>query len=183
MNIIVKGKNLEITPALRTYAEKKVSKLERFFNGDRLEMTAEVMMIIERESGIVEITLEVDGLLLRGEDQSQDMYGSIDGAIEKIERQIRKYKTKIHRKFQDAPRISELQPGEDDAGAPEEKNIPRVVKTKRFAIKPMSVEEAVMQMDLLGHDFYVFTNAYTEEVNVLYRRRDGDFGLIEPEYE
>lgn len=181
MKIIIQGKNLDITPALRSYAEKKVSKLERFFNGYGLEIIADVTLSIERELDIVEITLEVDGLLLRGEDHSEDMYAAIDRSVEKIERQIRKYKTKIQKRFQNAPRISELQ-AETSPTENEEKNIPRVVKTKRFAIKPMSLEEAIMQMDLLGHDFYVFTNADTDEVNVLYRRRDGNLGLIEPDY-
>jgi len=184
VRIIVKGKNIEVTPALRNYAEKKVTKLGKFFDGNR-DVLVEVTMRIERELEVVEITSQVDSLILRGEEHTEDMYASIDGAVDKIERQLKKYKTKLQRRFQDAPKISELAAGE---GAEEDKekqdeNDTVIVKTKRFAVKPMSVEEAVMQMDLLGHDFFVFSNADTEEVNVVYRRKDGRYGLIEPEFE
>jgi putative sigma-54 modulation protein len=124
----------------------------------------------------VEITLQVNGLLMRGEEQTEDMYASIDGAVEKVERQVRKFKTKYLNRVQ-GPKISELLPVQ------EEKNddVPRIVRTKRFALKPMSTDEAVMQMELLGHSFFVFRNATTQEVNVVYRRKDGNYGLIEPE--
>jgi len=177
MRIIVKGKNLEITPDLRNYAEKKVGKLSRFFEG-RPEILAEVMMRIEKEQDIVEITVQVDGILLRGEEKNEDLYASIDGAVEKIERQVRKHKTRLQNRFRNGPKLSELQSME--VHPDREKDTPRVVRTKRFAIKPMGVEEAIMQMDLLGHDFFVFTNAATNEINVVYRRKDGDYGLIEP---
>lgn len=182
MEITIKGKNVEVTKALRDYAEKKVSKIQRFFEGDMID--AQVTMGIEKGLHIVEVTMQINGLLLRGEEKTGDMYASVDGAVDKIERQIRKYKTRINRRLRqigthlveaaftpEGPEVAEE--AEDEA---------RIVRTKRFAIKPMSVQEAVMQMELLGHDFYVFSNAETEEVNVVYRRKDGNYGLIEPEF-
>lgn len=180
MEITVIGRNIAITDALRSYAEKKVAKLQKYF--ERGLMTGQVTMAVERGIHSVDITVAVDGLLLRGEEHTNDMYASIDGAIDNIDRQVKKYKTRINRKLrQEGNKIVEsavVTTGDAVQEAPE----PRVVKTKRFAVKPMSVEEAIMQMELLGHDFFVFTNDTTEEVNVVYRRKDGNYGLIEPEF-
>ncbi|NPV53956.1 MAG: ribosome-associated translation inhibitor RaiA [Firmicutes bacterium] len=188
MEITMKSKNIDLTPALRNYAEKKVAKIEKFFVGSLID--AQVMLDIERGFHIVDITLQVDGLLLKGEARTGDMYASIDEAVDKIARQIRKYKTRINRKLRQAGNeIVEAAlrewsgaAGPEPAAQEVEDEEPRIVKTKRFAVKPMSVEEAMMQMELLGHDFFVFSNAETEEVNVIYRRRDGNYGLIEPEF-
>ncbi|MCK9221479.1 MAG: ribosome-associated translation inhibitor RaiA [Limnochordia bacterium] len=180
MQIVVYGKNLEITPALRSYAEKKVSKVERFFE-ENLEISAEVTMSVQKELDIVETTVQVDGVLLRGESRTEDMYASIDESVDKIERQIKKYKTRLHKRLQDGVKLSKIV--SEDKAVANGMEMPKIVRTKRFAIKPMSVEEAAMQMDLLGHDFFVFANALSGEVNVVYRRRDGNYGLIEPEFE
>lgn len=174
MIINARGKNMEITPALQDYLEKRLSKLDKFFTG---EMEAQVTLSVVKDSQSVEVTISMDGLLLRGEEATADMYASIDLVVDKLERQLRKYKTKINRKLRykglkeqyAAPRKSEEAPDE-----------PRVVRTKRFVMKPMPLEEAILQMDLLGHDFYVFTSADTNEINVVYRRKDGNYGLIEP---
>ena len=175
MNITVKGKNVEVTDALREYAEKKVSKVSKFF--EKSPVGAQVTLSTERGRHIVDITVQVNGLLLRGEEKSSDMYGSIDGAIEKIERQVHKFKTRINRRLHEENQVVLNPPP-----AHEEAAAPQIKRTKRFAIKPMSAEEAVMQMDLLGHDFYVFSNSDSEEVNVVYKRKDGHYGLIEPEF-
>lgn len=181
--VVVKGKNLEVTPALRGYAEKKLMKLAKFFDEPH-EPLVEVLMRVERELEIVEITLQVGGLLVRGEGKTEDMYASIDEAVDRIERQIRKNKTRIQKRSQDAPKLSEIatDPSANGDTYQKEATQPRVVRTKRFAIKPMSVDEAILQMELLGHDFFVFANGNTNEVNVLYKRRDGNYGLIEPEF-
>ncbi len=178
IRIVVKGKNLEVTDALRSYAEKKVAKLEKYIGSHR-EASAEVMLRIERGIHIAEVTLSVAGLILRGEGKTSDMYTSIDSCVERIERQFNKYKTRIQRRLQ-GPKIAEL----PVSGAVDEQPLsePRIVRTKRFPIKPMDVEEAIMQMELLGHDFYVFINSASEETNVVYKRRDGNYGVIEPEY-
>ena len=175
MEIKVHGKNLEVTKALQDYARKKAAKISKFFEQEPLEI--QVTMSVERETHIVDITVSVNGLLLRGEEKTGDMYASIDGAVNKIERQVHKYKTRINRRLREENRVVLPSP-EGVEEAPE----PKIVRTKRFAIKPMSVTEAVMQMDLLGHDFFVFFNADTEEVNVVYKRRGGNYGLIEPEF-
>lgn len=174
--MIVRGKNIDITPALKDYVEKRVGKITKYF--DQLgEITA--ILTVEKGRHIVEVTVPVNGMLLRGEEATADMYTSIDLVIEKLERQIEKHKTKIARKFRGnggfKGELVKATPG--DTG--EEFQL---VKTKRFAVKPMAVEEAILQMNLIHHDFYVFTNAETEEVNVLYRRKDGNYGLIEPEF-
>lgn len=178
MAIIVRGKNIDITPALRDYVEKRIGKVTKYF--DNLgEITA--VLTVQKGRHIVEVTVPVNGMLLRGEEATADMYTSIDLVIEKLERQIEKYKTRIARKFRNnggfkgelvASHTPEAEAGEEF----------QVVKTKRFAIKPMAVEEALLQMNLIHHDFYVFMNGDTEEVNVLYRRKDGNYGLIEPEF-
>lgn len=175
MKISTRGKNIELTGALKDYVEEKVGRIGKYFENASID--AQVSLGVEKERHQVEVTAFVDGLILRGEEETGDMYASIDGVVEKIERQIRKYKTRINRNLRDREEIPisfEGQSNEED----EIEN--RIVKVKRFAVKPMSVEEAVMQMNLLGHDFFVFTNAETDEFNVVYRRKDGNYGLIDP---
>ncbi len=179
MNINVRGKNIEATPALVDYAQKKLGKLEKHFDK---ATDVQVVLSVIREEHIIEVTLNLNGLILRGEESTGDMYASIDMVVDKLERQVKKYKTRMNKslRHRGMRTISEKHAAleaeerlEDDA--------PRVVRTKRFTLKPMSIEEAILQMDLLGHNFFVFTNAETEGVNVVYRRKDGDYGLIEPE--
>jgi putative sigma-54 modulation protein len=177
IRINVTGKNLEVTPALRSYAEKKVAKIEKYLN-DNQNASAEVMLRTERGVHIAEVTVNLSGIILRGEGKTSDMYTSIDACVDRIERQFNKFKTKIQKKLH-GPKIGELPTASQEE---ESKSGPKIVRTKRFALKPMDVEEAVMQMELLGHDFFVFTNAHTDDANVVYKRRDGNYGLIEPEY-
>ncbi|NLJ84096.1 MAG: ribosome-associated translation inhibitor RaiA [Halanaerobiaceae bacterium] len=193
MKVMIYGKNIDVTPALKSYVEEKVKKLGKYFheavNNDAQE--AYVSMEVERDRHIVEVTVYINGLILRGEEDSNDMYASIDGVIEKLERQVRKYKTRIKRRIKEKKR--EFKEGYKEERTEEvfkdmekeeyeDEYRPKVVRTKRFAIKPMDVEEAIMQMDLLGHDFFVFTNAETNRVNVVYKRKRGDYGLIEPTF-
>ncbi|MGI6605069.1 MAG: ribosome-associated translation inhibitor RaiA [Firmicutes bacterium] len=174
MRIIVRGKNVDVTPALREYVEKKVGKIAKLLD-DVTE--AVVTLVVERDRHMVEVTVPIGGRLLRGEVGSGDMYASIDLVMEKLEKQIEKYKTRLARKIKNG---NVLDIAAQHPGTRLETNEPRLVRTKRFPVKPMPVEEAVLQMNLLGHDFFVFRNADTEEVNVVYRRRDGNYGLIEP---
>lgn len=175
MKINVRGRNINITPALQEYVEKRLNRMEKYFNSP---VEAQVTLSVIRENHIVEVTISMDGLLIRGEEATLDMYASIDLVVDKLERQMRKYKTRINRKLRQKG-IKEL--NEKYFPAPvEEEDEPVVVKTKRFVIKPMPLEEAILQMNLLGHDFFVFNSADTEEINVLYRRKDGNYGLIEP---
>jgi len=176
LQVQVRGRNMEVTNALKEYVQKRVSKLERYLDGIA---EAQVTLTVEKGSHRVEVTIPINSMLLRGEETTQDMYASIDLVIEKLEKQIRKYKGKLFKRLGKA-----AAEGAGEAAAPVNQapeNGPQVVRTKRFAIKPMPVDEAILQMNLLGHSFFVFTNAETEQVNVLYRRKDGNYGLIEPE--
>lgn len=176
MAITVRGKNIDITPALKDYVEKRVGKITKYFDAHG-EIT--VILTVEKGRHIVEVTLPVNGMLLRGEEATNDMYTSIDLVIEKLEKQIEKYKTKLSRKLRGGLFKGELLPVTTETVETDEL---KVVKTKRFAVKPMNVEEAILQMNMINHDFYVFMNADSEDVNVIYRRKDGNYGLIEPEF-
>ncbi|MDN5344630.1 MAG: putative sigma-54 modulation protein [Clostridia bacterium] len=174
MEIVIRGKNLPVTDALRQYIEKRLGKMERYLEGvDEIQ----VNLAVSRESHVVEVTIPLNGYLLRGEEATGDMYGSVDLVVEKLEKQIAKYKTRLAKKLKNGT-LKDLVAANPEEATPE----PRLIRTKRFPIKPMPVDEAILQMNLLGHNFFVFSNAETEEVNVLYRRRDGNYGLIEPEY-
>jgi len=178
VRIIVRGKNLQVTDALRRYAEKRLSKLEKFL-GENVEV--QVTMSVARDRHIVEVTAVLDGYLLRGEEATGDMYSSIDLVLEKLEKQMEKYKTKLARRVKNNifREWAEANPAQEEVNEADDE--PKIVRTKRFPVKPMPVEEAILQMNLLGHNFFVFANAETEQVNVLYRRKDGNYGLIEPE--
>lgn len=177
VQVSVRGKNVEVTPALKEYVEKKLGRFQKYFYRP---LSAQVALAVERGRHVVEVTIPLDGYLLRGEESSEDAYASVDLVVEKLERQIHKFKTRINRKLRRDGQnqrgiVTEAVPDVADAG--EEQG---VVRVKRFPLKPMDVEEAILQMNLLGHDFFVFSNARTEEVNVVYRRRGGGYGLIEP---
>ncbi len=174
MNITVRGKNIELTDALKEYVEKRIGKLGKY-RGNAGEAT--VTLTVEKASHKVEVTIPVNGgMILRGEEATDDMYASIDLVCEKLEKQINKYKARFSKKQRTG--------GAKDVAAEALPDIEpaKIMRTKRFAIKPMPVDEAVMQMNLLGHTFFVFSNAETEEVNVVYKRKDGNYGLIEPEF-
>jgi putative sigma-54 modulation protein len=179
MKIIFKGKHIEVTDAMRNYIEKKLNKIERYFD-HILEVI--VTLSVEKSRQIIEVTLQTNRALIRAEEETDDMYTSIDKVADKLERQIKKYKEKYFQKPHPSTEKTGLANKEIDAEDSEQDKIAKIVKTKRFAIKPMSVEEAAMQMDLLGHNFFVFANDNTNKVNVLYKRKDGNFGLIEPEF-
>lgn len=186
--IRVQGKNLAVTGALRSYVEAKLARLPRRF--DQVQ-EAQVVLSVARDRSlgraqVVEITIWCDGVVLRAEEASEDMYASVDRAAGKLDRQIEKYRSRMiqKRRLDESRRRRRSQKSAEAAlrgGPVAEPSVPAVVRTKRFAMKPMTTEEAVFQMEMLGHAFFVFRQAGTEEINVLYRRRDGDYGLIEPE--
>ena len=177
MIIKITGKNVDISEALREQTYKKVGKLERYFNPDT---EAQVTMSVENYRHIVEVTIPFNGVVIRAEEETDDMYTSIDKVLDKLERQIHKHRTRLGKRVRNGA-FKNVSPIFSESVESEEGE-PKVVKTKRFALKPMLIDEAIMQMDLLGHSFFVFRNAETEEVNVLYKRKDGNYGLIEPEY-
>jgi putative sigma-54 modulation protein len=174
MKVIVTGRNLVITDAIREQVEKKLGKFDKMFKSD---IEAHATFSVQKNKHIVEVTIPLkDGAIFRAEGITDDMYMSIDEAVDRISRQMRKHKTKIERRFHagDSIRFEEIP---EPTETYKEQSI---VKTKRFGVKPMMPEEAVLQMELLGHDFFVFLNGDTEEINVVYKRKDGDFGIIEP---
>ena len=175
MAIIVRGKNLDITPALKDYVEKRVKKVTKYF-----DKTGDISVILKVEKGRhqVEVTVPVDGILLRGEESTPDMYASIDQVMDKIEKQIEKHKTKIAKKFRSGGFRSDVA---STVVIPEVEES-ELVRTKKFSVKPMDAEEAILQMNLLNHDFFMFLNIDSEQVNVVYRRKDGCYGLIEPQF-
>ncbi len=184
MNFIISGKNINVTAGLKDTIEQKLGKLERYFTP---ETEIHVTLSVEKERQKIEVTIPVKGGLIRSEQTSSDMYVSIDLVEEVIERQLRKYKNKLVAKSQGHPTASSAGNNfkkEFLEEATEETNDGeiKIVKTKRFGIKPMYPEDACIQMDLIGHSFFVFSNAETDEVNVVYKRKDGSFGLIEPDF-
>ena len=179
MTVNVRGRNIEITPSLKDYVVKRVGKVTKYFEAID-EITA--ILTVEKGRHIVEVTVPVNGILLRGEEATADMYASIDLVIEKLEKQISKYKTKLSRKLRQGSFKADEVPALNLGGEKDAADETKVVKTKRFAVKPMPVDEAIMQMNLINHDFFVFTNSDTEDVNVIYRRKDGNYGLIEPAF-
>ena len=175
MRYTITGRNIDVTPGLRAAIEEKIGKLERYFLPD-IEII--VTLSVQKDKQKIEVTIPVKGNIIRAEESSNDMYVSIDLVEEIIERQLRKYKNKLIDKKQSAQSFSDLFISEE--AEPEDEI--QIVKTKRFAMKPMDPEEACVQMELLGHNFYVFLNAETEEVNVVYKRKGQTYGLIEPEF-
>jgi len=176
MKLIYAGKGIEITGSLEDRLEKKLSKLERYFRDD-----VEAHIRLEQQKGarnICEITIAVNSLILRAEEVSQDMYQSIDGAVDKLNRQIRRYRTKLEKRL----RSGAFEPVADEI--PEAEVAPAdysVVRTKRFGVKPMSAEDAIAQMELLGHNFFIFKKEDDDQLCVLYRRNDDTYGLLIPE--
>ena len=173
----IRGENLEVTEAIRDYVVSKLEKIEKYFQADQ-ELDARVNLKVYREkTAKVEVTIPLGSITLRAEDLSQDMYGSIDLVTDKIERQIRKNKTKIERKNRNKVSTSKL--FTDALVEDLEVEQPKVVRSKQIDLKPMDLEEAILQMDLLGHDFFVYVDVEDETTNVIYRREDGDIGLLE----
>jgi putative sigma-54 modulation protein len=188
MQIILKGKNVEITDWLREYVEKKVNKLDRYLpdiNEARVELSTENTRS-SQDRQVAQLTVRSNGLILRAEERTDDMFAAIDAVIDKMHRQIARYKGKREDRWQgqgpargevDLPPLDE-EILEELAEAQER----RIVRVKRFVVSPMDEEEAIEQMELLGHDFFVFFNPNTGKLSILYRRRDDNYGLLEPEW-
>ena len=174
MRFIITGRNIDVTEGLRSAVEEKLGKLDRFFAP---ETEVNVTLSVEKERQKIEVTIPVKGNIIRSEQVSSDMYVSIDLVEEVIERQLKKYKNKIIDKHQNEAAFAkefidnDYEPTDDV----------KIIRTKRFGIKPMDPEEACVQMELLGHNFFVFCNAETDQVNVVYKRKGSTYGLIEPE--
>ncbi|MBQ1490853.1 MAG: ribosome-associated translation inhibitor RaiA [Blautia sp.] len=174
MKFIISGKNLTVSDELRSYVENKLGKLERYFKPDTDVI---VTLSVEKERQKIEVTIPVKGTVIRSEQTSNDMYVSIDLVEEIIERQLRKYKNKIVDKHQAA---GSFQPEFLQSDYAESEDI-KIIRSKKFDVKPMYPEDACLEMELLGHNFFVFMNAETDQVNVVYKRKAGTYGLLEPD--
>ncbi len=175
MKVTVIAKNIELTAALKEIVEKKISKLEKYFDSN---VEARATLSVQKNRHIIEVTIPFNGVILRGEEATSDMYKSLDLVEEKLERQIRKQKTRLSRRHSGSFKFAEL----NDSVSNIDEDEGKLVKVKKFGVKPMNSEEAILQMDLLGHNFFVFQDADTSKVNVVYKRKDGDYGLLEPEF-
>lgn len=177
MKFIISGRNIDITDGLRSAVEDKLGKLEKFFTDDT---EIHVTLSVEKERQKIEVTIPVKGNIIRSEQVSNDMYVSIDLVEEIIERQLRKYRKKIIDKKQNAGTFQQAFIEKDFED--ENTNEIKIIRTKKFGFKPMYPEDACVQMELLGHNFFVFYNAETDQVNVVYKRKGNTYGLIEPEF-
>ncbi len=175
MKFVIVGKNVEVTPGLRSAVEDKIGKLEKYFSP---EAEAHVTLSVEKERQKIEVTIPVKGSIIRSEQVSNDMYVSIDLVEEIIERQLKRYKNKLVDQKQSAGFFKQEF---IDKEYMDEEEI-KIIRSKKFDIKPMYPEDACIQMELLGHSFFVFCNAETDQINVVYKRKGNTYGLIEPEY-
>ena len=176
MKFIISGKNIEVTESIKAAIEEKLGRLDKYLVDDTV---VNVTLSVQKGRQKIEVTIPMKGHIIRAEEGSEDMYVSIDLVVDVIERQIRRYKTRLMNQKHDGTSFKqEFMEQEDEV---EDDEI-RIIRSKKFAIKPMDVEEACVQMELLGHDFFVFRNADTFEVNVAYKRKGNTYGLIEPEF-
>lgn len=175
MKVTVVAKNIELTNALKEIVEKKIRKLEKYFEGD---VSAKATLSVQKSRHTIEVTIPFNGVILRGEESTDDMYKSLDLVGDKLERQIRKQKTRLSRRNNGSVRFAEVK--DDDVNINDDDGT--LVKVKKFGVKPMNSEEAILQMDLLGHNFFVYQDADSSKVNVVYKRKDGNYGLLEPEF-
>lgn len=179
MQITVTGRHFEITDPLKQHIETKLNKLDRYLDG---LIDAHVVLSVEKHRHIAEINLQANGNLLRGVEEKHDMYLAVDTVIDKIERQVKRQKDKeADRKGRFAIKSTDMVPTQP-IDTEEFKTPPKVIRTQRMAIKPMSIDEAAMQLGLTKEDFLAFLNSETDQMNVMYKRRDGNYGLIEPEF-
>ena len=184
LNFNIRGENIEVTPAIREHVENKVSKLERYFtNGANAAANVNLKVYNDKQTK-VEITIPMKNLTLRAEERHDDLYAAVDLIVDKLERQIRKYKTRVNRKFREREGVAAFfasvnknKPAESYSDEDDDEF--SVVRTKRFDLKPMDEEEAILQMNMLGHNFFIFTDAESDGTNIVYKRRDGKYGLIE----
>ncbi len=173
MRYNIRGDKMVVTDAIKDYAEEKLSRLEKYFKDD--EVTANILARVKGNSQIVEVTIPTSKFVLRSEEENEDLYAAIDLVSDKLERQIRKNKTRLSRNMKESVKEFNFDFDIEEEEKPEEK----IVKRKNIEMKPMDEEEAILEMELLGHSFFVYKDMETNNICVLYKRKDGDYGLIE----
>ena len=173
MELVIRGAKIKVTDAMKSYIEEKIGKLDKYLE-DAANIRATVVVKVKGHNQIIEVTIPLKSFILRSEESQEDFYAAVDKAVDKLERQIRKNKTRLKAKYK-----KEVLPDFIfDFEVTEEENEDKIVKRKKIDVKPMDEEEAILQMELLGHDFYVFNNIDEECISVLYRRKDGNYGII-----
>lgn len=182
LHYTIRGENIEVTPAIRDYIEEKVSKIERYFDREYETNVHVNIKTYSDNTAKCEVTIPLPQITIRAEETSENLYGSIDSVVDKLERQIRKHKTKLNRKSRETGFI---QPEGELFEETEENDEPEIniVRTKQISLKPMDEEEAVLQMEMLGHDFFIYEDAETMGTSIVYRRNSGDYGLIQTDIE
>jgi putative sigma-54 modulation protein len=190
MPLVIKGKNVEVNDQLRSYVTKRLGKLDRYLDNilsAQVELSAEKTRSTETRQ-VVQVTVDANGTILRGEEKAADMYAAVDAVTDKMERQIKRYKERLYHRGKMAagrrpapPSLAEaVMPEEAEVAEEEDEEEGRIVRTKMIDLKPMSAEEAIEQMELLGHNFFVFLNAEDDGINVVYKRLNGNYGLLVP---
>ena len=191
MKVTIEGKNIELTKSIKDYVHEKIARLGKHYDPIIKGHEVTVKLSVEKnpritDNNVTEVTIFLDGKIIRSEQASEDMYASIDLVIDKLDRQIKKYKDKVYRSMQHHkerplpnPELSGVLIEENNKETNNSSD-GKIIKTKRFKIHPMTPEEATEHLDLISHDFYVFVNSKTKKINTIYRRKDGDYGLIEP---
>lgn len=178
MRYEIRGENVEVTQAIRNYVEEKVEKIEKYFHQE-IQATAHVKLKVNKKNQKVEITIPMSKLTLRAEERANDIYAAVDLVVDKLERQIRKHKTKVNRRFREQGDIKHQFLFEEELHVEEPEEIYPITKTKSFHLKPMDIEEAIMQMNMVGHEFFLFKDADTNHTKAVYIRNDGTYGIIE----
>ncbi len=178
MKITITGRKVNLRDSFKELVDKKLSKFERFF-GDDAE--ANVTVTLEKNRQTVEITVRSKGYIYRAEQTSDDMNDALDTAVDRLAGQIRKNKTKLDKRLKAERPTAVYEPLEEDQPEVEEESEFLIIRSKKFQVRPMDIEEAILQMNMLGHEFFMFRNDFTNEINVVYRRHDGNYGLLEPE--
>jgi len=173
MEILIHGDKLKVTDAIKTHIEEKIGKLDKYFD-NASNIKANVLIRVKDNDQIIEVTIPTNKFTLRAEEKHSDLYAAVNLVTDKLERQIRKNKTRLNAKLKKEPQIDFI----FDFAEPEEENEDKIVKRKTLDIKPMDEEEAILQMELIGHDFFVFNNIDEECISVLYKRKDGAYGII-----
>lgn len=173
MKCTIRGEKIKVTEAIQDYVETKLSRLDKYFKGDHVD--ASVLIKVKGKEQAIEVTIPYDKYTLRSEEKCDDLYAAIDLVIDKLEGQIRKTKTKLKKQVKKNDTFFNF----DYEVTKEEKKESKIVKRKSFEMKPMDEEEAILELELLGHDFFIYKDAHTDEINVLYKRRDGNYGVIE----
>ncbi|ALB29319.1 MULTISPECIES: ribosome hibernation-promoting factor, HPF/YfiA family [Companilactobacillus] len=178
LTINVRGENIEVTSSIREYVEKRISKMEKYFSDESNPIAHVNLKTYPSKGTKVEVTIPLPYITLRAEELNDDLYAGIDLVVDKLERQVKKFKTRVNRKSREGGSLKDI-PLDDVTPDDTDEDKSQIVRTKRLSLKPMDAEEAVLQMEMLGHEFFIFEDSETNGASIVYKRNDGKYGLIE----